>query len=209
MKVLIADDHVIVREGIKKLLHNFAVNTLIDEAKNGVEALEKIKNTQYDLVILDISMPRISGLDVLQKLITLNINCRALMLSFHPQEQYAIRAFKLGASGYVSKGSGYEELKQAIQKVVDGGFYAPPELAEKILFGVNNTEKQFPHENLSEREFQVMLLLAKGNTVTTIADMLYLSVNTISTYRSRIKEKMGLKNNCDFTMYAYKHSLIE
>jgi len=209
MKALIADDHVIVRQGIKQVLQDLSLNAIVDEATNGKEAFEKIKSNHYDIVILDISMPQISGLDVLQKLKDQNICCRSLILSFHPQEQYAIRAFNLGASGYVNKGSDSKTLSEAIKKIISGGIYVPDELAQKIIFNQTGDQPQSPHEKLSEREFQVMLLLAKGNTITTIAGMLSLSANTISTYRSRIREKMNLKSNCDFTMYAYKHSLIE
>jgi len=209
MKILIADDHAIVREGLKQIVKTLPEVTLIDEASEGNEALLKIKEVGYDLVILDISMPGMSGLDILQRISSRNINTRVLMLSLHPQEQYAIRAFKLGASGYLSKDSAFEELTTAIHKIAAGGKYVSPAFAEKLIFTDPEQGPQDLHDSLSEREFQVMIMLAKGKTVVEIAKEIFISDKTVSTYRSRIMEKMGMKKNTDLTLYASRNNLIE
>jgi len=209
MKILIADDHAIVREGVKQIVKTLPEVTLIEEAIEGNEAFSKICNTEYDLVILDISMPGMSGLDVLQRMKDRNIETRVLIFSFYPQEQYAVRAFKLGASGYLSKDSAFEELAKAIRKIAAGGKYVSAALAEKLIFQDARMEGKQPHEQLSEREFQVMILLAKGKSVMEIADEIFISDKTVSTYRKRIMEKMDLKKNADLTMYALKNKLIE
>lgn len=209
MKILIADDHAIVREGVKQIVKGLPEVTLIDEATDGAEAFSKISSTPYDIVILDISMPEMSGLDVLQRMKDRDIRTKVLMFSFYPQEQYAIRAFKLGASGYLSKDSAFEELALAIRKISKGGKYISSALAEKLIFQDAGMEGKLPHEQLSEREFQIMILLAKGKSVTEIAHSLYISDKTVSTYKVRVLEKLDLKTNADLTMYAYKNKLIE
>jgi two-component system, NarL family, invasion response regulator UvrY len=209
MKILIADDHAIVREGVKQIVKGIPEVELIEEASDGVQAFSKICETEYDIVILDISMPGLSGLDVLQRMKDRNIHTKVLIFSFYPQEQYAIRAFKLGASGYLSKDSAFEELASAIRKISNGGKYISIALAEKLIFQDAGTEGKLPHDSLSEREFQIMILLAKGKSVTEIAHSLYISDKTVSTYKMRVLEKMGLKTNADLTMYAIKNELIE
>ena len=209
MKILIADDHSIVREGLKQLVKTLPEVTLVDEASEGSQTLEMIKEKGYDLVILDISMPGLSGLDILQNIKSRKLKTNVLILSFYPQEQYAIRAFKLGASGYISKNSAFEELTIAIKKIAAGGKYISSALAEKLLFSDPEKTDQMPHEALSEREFQILLMLARGRSVTEIAGDLFISDKTVSTYRSRIMEKMGLKKNADLTLYAIKNNLIE
>jgi two-component system invasion response regulator UvrY len=209
MKILIADDHTMVREGIKQILKNLPEVTLIEEAMEGYQALEMIKAVSYDLVILDISMPGLSGLDILQNIKDRMIQTNVLVLSFFPQEQYAIRAFKLGASGYLSKNSTYEELAMAIKKIAAGGKYISSAIGERLLSADPEKIDQMPHETLSAREFQVMLMLAKGKSVTEIARDIFISDKTVSTYRSRILEKMGLKKNADLTLYAIKNNLLE
>ena len=209
MKVLIADDHAIVREGVRQILKTLPEVCEIDEVDDGNEAFLKIKEAGYDLVIMDISMPGLSGLDVLQGMRDRQIQTRVLMLSFHPQEQYAVRAFKLGASGYLSKNSASEELAAAIRKITDGGKYISATFAEKLFFTDSGQEEQTLHDSLSEREFQVMIMLAKGKSVCEIAKEIFISDKTVSTYRARIMEKMGLKKNADLTLYAIKHNLIE
>jgi two-component system invasion response regulator UvrY len=206
MKVLIADDHSIVREGLKQYVKTLDEVTLIDEAAEGNEAWKKIKNGRYDLVILDVSMPGMSGLDVLRNIKEKNLQTRVLMLSVHPQEQYAIHAFKLGASGYISKDNAFEELTLAIRKIVSGGRYIGNAFAEKLAF---NGYDRLPHEKLSEREYQVMVMLAKGKSVTEISKEVFISGKTVSTYRARILEKMGMKKNAELTIYAIKNNLIE
>ncbi|HWR99436.1 MAG TPA: response regulator transcription factor [Prolixibacteraceae bacterium] len=209
MKILIADDHAIVREGVKLIVKTLPEVKVIDEASDGKEALAKLIKNNYDLAILDISMPEITGLDLLQKIKFHGIQTRVLMLSFHPQEQYAIRAFKLGASGYLSKDSAFEEMAMAIRKIAAGGKYVSAAFAEKLLFNeVSSTNDQL-HESLSEREFQVMLMLAKGISVTQIASEIFISDKTVATYRSRIMEKMHMKKNAELTIYAIRSKLIE
>ncbi|MEA4976867.1 MAG: response regulator transcription factor [Paludibacter sp.] len=209
MKILIADDHAIVREGVKQIIKTLPEVELIDEVSDGNIAYTKILSTNYDLVVLDISMPGITGLDLLQRLKNKDIKTNVLILSFYPQEQYAIRAFKLGASGYLSKDSASEELSLAIRKIAAGGKYVSSALAEKILFQDIELDGKLPHEQLSEREFQVMIMLAKGKSLVEIGQEIFISDKTVSTYRMRILEKMGLKNNTDITIYALKNHLIE
>lgn len=209
MNILIADDHAIVREGVKQIIKTLPEVNLIDEASDGNIAYTKILSKNYDLVVLDISMPGITGLDLLQRLKNKDIKTNVLILSFYPQEQYAIRAFKLGASGYLSKDSASEELSLAIRKIAAGGKYVSSALAEKILFQDIELDGKLPHEQLSEREFQVMIMLAKGKSLVETGQELFISDKTVSTYRMRILEKMGLKNNTDITIYALKNKLIE
>jgi two-component system, NarL family, invasion response regulator UvrY len=209
MKILIADDHAIVREGVKQIVKTLPEISLIDEVCDGNEAFSKICEIKYDLVILDISMPGMSGLDVLQRMKDKSLKTKVLIFSLYPQEQYAIRAFKLGASGYLSKDSAYEELALAIRKIASGGRYVSAILAERILFHETELDGKLPHELLSEREFQVLIMLAKGKSVLEIANDIFISDKTVSTYRTRIMEKMHLKKNADLTMYALKNNLIE
>jgi DNA-binding NarL/FixJ family response regulator len=209
MKVLIADDHSVVREGLKLILNKIDKVSAVEEAQDGHEALDKIEKNSYDLVILDISMPGVNGLDILQTMKNKKKKAHVLILSVHPQEQYAIRALRLGASGYLSKNSVYEELVSAIQKVTAGGKYISSALAEKIVFEKKGDLDKTPHEKLSEREFQIMCMIAKGKSLIEIAHELFISDKTVSTYRTRILEKMGMKKNAELTLYAIKNSLIE
>ncbi|RJQ61835.1 MAG: DNA-binding response regulator [Stygiobacter sp.] len=209
MNVLIADDHSIVREGLKQIVMKMDEVSNVEEAIDGHEALTKIEQSNYDLVILDISMPGLSGLDILKTIKDREEKENVLILSVHPQEQYAIRAFNLGASGYLCKYSVTEELAVAIKKIAGGGRYITPVLAEKIIFDEKNGISKLPHEKLSQREFQIMCMLAKGRSVKEIARELFLSDKTISTYRTRVLEKTGLKNNAEMTHYAIKNDLIE
>jgi len=209
MNILIADDHAIVREGVKQIVRGLPEVKLIEEVSDGNEAFAKICSTPYDVVILDISMPGMTGLDILQRMKDRNISARVLMFSFYPQEQYAIRAFKLGASGYLSKDSAFEELAAAIRKIASGGRYVSAALAERLIFRDSERDDKPLHESLSEREFQILMLLARGKSVTEISHALYLSDKTVSTYRTRLLEKMNLKTNADLTMYALKNKLIE
>lgn len=209
MKILIADDHAIVREGVKLIVKTLPEVKVIDEASDGKEALSMLIKNNYDLAILDISMPEITGLDLLQHLKFHGIATRILILSFHPQEQYAIRAFKLGASGYLSKDSAFEEMAKAIRKIAAGGRYVSAAFAEKLLFNEVSSTNQQLHESLSDREFQVMIMLAKGKSVTEIASEIFISDKTVATYRARIMEKMNMKKNAELTIYAIRSKLIE
>ncbi len=209
MRILIADDHSVVREGLKQYIKTFNEVILIDEAADGIEAWDMIKAGSYNLVILDVSMPGMSGLDVLQKIRDKNLKTHVLILSVHPQEQYAIQAFKLGASGYLSKDCTYEELKIAINKIYSGGRYVAAAFVEKLAFDDFNSDNKAIHEKLSRREFQVMISLAKGKSIIEISREICISNNSISTYRTRILEKMGMKKNAELTIYAIKNNLIE
>jgi len=208
LRILIADDHPIVRRGLKQIIADSGDMAVGDEAADGWEVLSKVRASDYDVVLLDVAMPGIDGLDVLTQLRHEKPRLPVLMLSMYPEAQFAIRAFRAGASGYVTKESAPDELVGAIRKVSTGGKYVSSALAEKLALDLERGGKQPPHETLSDREYQVMSLIASGKTVTGIARELSLSVKTISTYRSRILEKMNLKNNAELTNYAIKNGLI-
>jgi len=209
MYVLVADDHPIVREGLKQIVMKMEEVSKVDEALDGHEAMTLIEKNKYDLVILDISMPGLSGLDILKTMKERNEKAHILILSIHPQEQYAIRALKLGASGYLCKESINEELLSAIKKIAAGGIYISTTMAENIALDINDDRDKLPHEKLSQREFQIMYMLAKGKSVKEIAGELFLSDKTVSTYRMRLLKKMGMKNNSEIIYYALKNNLIE
>ena len=209
MKILIADDHEVVREGLKQIVRKLNAFSILEETSDGTETLYKIENNVYDLVIMDISMPGKSGLDILQTLKDKKVKAPILVLSMHTEEQYAIRALKLGASGYLCKNSVYNELATAINTILTGGRYISPTLTEKILFDRKDGLNVAPHEKLSEREFQIMCMLAKGKSVNEIAADLFISNKTVSTHKMRILRKMGMKKNAELTSYALKNNLIE
>jgi len=186
LKILIADDHAIVRQGLKQIVTETPDMVVSGEASNGQELLSKIKENDYDVVVLDITMPGRDGIDVLKQLRSERPELPILMLSIHPEEQYALRALKAGASGYLTKESAPDELVVAIRKVSQGGKYISSSLAEKLAFELEVGREQAPHETLSDREYHVMCLIASGKTVMEIAQELSLSEKTISTYRSRI-----------------------
>jgi two-component system, NarL family, invasion response regulator UvrY len=209
MKILIADDHMVVREGLKQVLKNLNKITQIDEAENGNDVIGMMQKSNYDLMILDISMPGQTGLDILQTLKNRGVKANILILSVHPEEQYALRALRLGASGYLSKGSAGAELLKAIDKISNGGKYISLNIAEKLAFDFNNQGDRSLHERLSDREFQIMCMLAKGISVLETADHLHISEKTVSTHRTHLLEKMGMKKNAELTLYAIKNNLIE
>jgi len=209
IKILIADDHAIVREGLKQILSDTGDLVVAGEATNGQEVLELIRHEEWDLIILDLAMPGRDGLYTLKEVKREKSKIPILMLSIYPEEQYAVRALKAGAAGYLTKESAPEELIAAIRKVTQGGKYISASLAEKLAFYLEvDTEKPL-HERLSDREYQVMLKIASGKTVKEIADEMSFSIKTISTYRVRALSKMGLKNNAAFTYYALKNGLVE
>lgn len=208
IKLLIADDHIIVREGLKKIIAESLDITVADEASNGQEVLDKVWKNDYDVVLLDISMPGRSGLDILKQLKSEQPELPVLILSMHPEEQYAVRVLKAGASGYLTKESAPDELITAIRKVASGRKYVTASLAEKLAFDLQtNTDKQL-HETLSDREYQVMCMIARGKTLKEIAEELSLSTKTISTYRARLLEKMKMSNNAQLTHYAIQNKLV-
>jgi two-component system invasion response regulator UvrY len=209
IRILIADDHAIVREGLKQIVAQTTDIHVAGEASNAAEALEMARRLPIDLLLLDISMPGRSGLDVLVEIKRDMPQLPVLILSLHPEDQYALRMIKAGASGYVTKESASEQLIFAIRKVASGGRYMSMPLAEKLVFGMAADTGVAQHELLSNREFQVFRMIAAGKTVSEIADELSLSAKTISTNRTRIIEKMGLRNNAEFTQYAIKYKLLE
>ncbi|MCH7819747.1 MAG: response regulator transcription factor [Candidatus Marinimicrobia bacterium] len=209
IKVLIADDHALVREGLKQVIGQHSDIEVTGEAKNGQEALEKVWKEEFDVVLLDISMPGRSGMDILKEIKSAKPKLYVLMLSMHPEKQYAVRALKAGASGYLTKESAPDELIDAIRRVSMGLKYVTISLAEKLAAELGDDQNKPLHEQLSDREFQVMVKIAKGNTVKEIAANLSLSVKTISTYRTRVLEKMNMKNNSDITSYLMENDLTD
>ena len=208
INILIADDHPIVRAGFKQVIADTEDMIVADEAENGQDVLTFIQKKDYDIILLDISMPGRNGLEILKDLKVEKPKTPVLILSIYPEEQYAIRALRAGASGYMTKASAPHELIAAIRKICQGGKYISASLAEKLTDYLDTDSTKPPHELLSDREHQVMLMIASGKTVSQIGDELCLSVKTISTYRSHILEKMKLKNNAEITLYAVKNQLI-
>ena len=209
IKILIADDHPVVRKGLKEIIEETPDMVVGGEASNGQEVLENVRKSDYDVVLLDISMPGRSGLEILKELKSEKPELSVLILSIHPEEQYAVRALKAGASGYLTKESAQDELIAAIRKASTGRKYISSSLAEKLAFYLEiDTEKPL-HETLSDREYEVMCMIASGKTIKEIAEELFLSVKTISTYRSRILEEMRMKSNVELTHYALKHGLVD
>ena len=209
IKILIADDHAIVREGLKQIVADIPDMVVAGEAANSHQTLELVLKENWDLVLLDVAMPDRGGIDTLKTIKRERPTLPVLILSIYPEEHYALRALKAGASGYLTKESAPDELIEAIRKVSQKGKYISASLAEEIATHIGvDTEKQL-HELLSDREYQVMLLIAAGKTVKEVADDLSLSVKTISTNRSRALEKMGMKNNAEFMYYAMKKGLVD
>jgi DNA-binding NarL/FixJ family response regulator len=209
IKILIADDHPVVRKGLKEIIEETPDMMVGDEASNGQETLEKVRKSDFDIVLLDISMPGRSGLDILKELKSEKPELSVLILSMHPEEQYAVRVLKAGASGYLTKESAPEELIAAIKKASIGRKYVSSSLAEKLACYLEIDDERPLHETLSDREYEVMRMIASGKTITEIAGKLFLSVKTISTYRSRILEKMRMKSNAELTHYALKNRMVE
>ena len=208
IKILIADDHAVVREGLKQIIAESPDMVVAGEASDGREVLEKVLKDDYDVVVLDITMPGINGLDVLKQLKILRPDIHVLVLSMHPEDQYAVRVLKAGASGYLSKESAPDELITSLRKVSTGRKYVSSSLAEKLAFDLETDHEKPLHETLSDREYQVLGMIASGKTVKGIAEELCLSEKTISTYRSRVLEKMNMENNVELTHYAIKHGLV-
>jgi two-component system, NarL family, invasion response regulator UvrY len=209
INVVVVDDHAVVREGLKRIISENSGMTVSGEAADGFEAMQVLKKQPCDVVLLDITMPNKSGLDVLKELHAESPRLPVLVLSVHPEDQYAVRVLRAGAAGYVTKESAPAKLVQAIKKVVRGGKYVSPSLAEKLIYDIGNETKKAPHENLSDREYQVLCMIASGKTVTNIAVELALSVKTISTYRARILEKLQMNNNAEITRYGIKEGLVD
>ena len=209
LRVLIADDHPVFRRGLKQIIDDTPDMFVADEAIDGWEALHKATTGDYDVVLLDISLPFKNGLDVLSQLKAARPALPVLMLSMHPEEQHAVRALKTGASGYLTKESAPEEMLSAIRKVSRGGKYVSASLAETLASMLNEHDERLPHEALSNREYQVMCLIASGKSVSEIAQELSLSVKTVSTYRARILKKLRMTNNAELIRYATKNELVD
>jgi two-component system, NarL family, invasion response regulator UvrY len=209
IKLLIADDHAIFREGLKHILEEYPDIIVADEAGNGQEVLDYVWKNDYDMILLDIGMPGMPALEVLKQVKNEKPRLPILVLSMYPEEQYAVRFIKAGASGYLTKESAPEELITAIRKITAGRKYITLSVAEKLADEVKPDAERPAHHVLSDREFEVFRLIASGKTVKQIADALFLSVKTISTYRSRILEKMKLQTNAELMHYALKHHMLD
>ena len=207
--IIIADDHEIVRAGLKQIIADDPDLSVEGEAGDGQELLEKLRKKKFDLVLLDMKMPGRSGLEILKQLKIEHPSLPVLVLSMHSEEQYAVRTIKAGASGYITKETAPDKLLEAIRRVCGGGKYISQSLAEKLADSISDSHGKSPHEYLTDREFQVMFMIASGKTISEIARELFLSVKTISTYRQRILEKMSMKNNAELTHYVISNNLLE
>ncbi len=209
IRVLVADDHALVRAGLKHILGQTGEISVVGEACDGQEVMAEARKTPCDVVLLDIGMPGRSGLDVLKQLRAEHPSVAVLMLTMYPEEQYAVRALRAGAAGYITKDSAPDELVSAVRKVASGGRYVSMRTAESLAFEVQGRFRQAPHEALSDRELQVLCMIARGKTVKEIADELKLSPKTVSTYRSRVLAKLNLRNNSEVAYYAVKEGLVD
>jgi two-component system invasion response regulator UvrY len=209
IRILIADDHEIVRQGLKQIVSESPGMAVAGEAANGEEALALARKIRYDIAIVDIAMPGRGGLDILKDLRSARPSAKIIVLSMYPEEQYAIRSLRDGASAYLTKANATEELVHAIQAVAAGRRYITPSVAEKLACYIERDTERLPHESLSDRELQVFLLLGSGKTARDIARELSLSVKTVSTYRGRILEKMRMDSNALLIRYAIQHKLVE
>jgi DNA-binding NarL/FixJ family response regulator len=209
IRVLIADDHAIVRQGLRQILSDTPDLTVAGEAENGVQAVQMVRSGDWDVVLMDVSMPDRNGIDALKLIKKEFPRLPVLILSMYPEEQYAIRALKAGAAGYLTKQSAPELLVTAIRQVASGKKYVSPSLAEELANAIGDDSERPPHEKLSDREYQTLCMIASGKTPAEIAEALNLSVKTVSVYRARLLEKMNLRNNAELTHYGLKHGLAE
>jgi DNA-binding NarL/FixJ family response regulator len=209
IKVLIADDHPIVRQGLRQILSGISDMEVAGEAVNAQDTLDQVRGGGWDVLVLDLTMPDRSGFDILKELKHEQPDLPVLVLSIHAEEQFVVRVLKAGAAGYLTKENAPAELIKAIRKVVSGGKYISPALAESLAFGLDTASEQPGHEVLSDREFQVMQMMASGKTLTEIAEELSLSAKTVSTYRTRLLEKMNLRTNAEIIRYAIENGLME
>jgi DNA-binding NarL/FixJ family response regulator len=209
MRILSVDDHAIVRNGVKILFEGHPELAAFGEASNAQEAMRLVREQEWDVVVMDITLGDRSGIEVMKDLKSIRPRLPVLMLTMHSEAQYARRAFKAGAAGYITKDSLPEELAAAITRVAHGGKYVSPALAELLVMDVDRGIDKAPHESLSDREFEILCLLASGKTITEIAALISRSVKTVSTYRARILAKMGLNTNAELTYYAVHNKLVE
>jgi two-component system, NarL family, invasion response regulator UvrY len=208
IKILIADDHPIIRHGLKQIISEESDMKICGEAENGNQIFELIKEKDFDILILDISLPDINGIEVLNKLKKNHPDLSVLVLSAHSEDQYALRTIQAGAMGYLNKITATEELVNAVRKIISGGYYTSPNLSDKLLSVLKNNKKSIRHEDLSPREFEIMRMIATGKTVKEIADKLFLSIPTVYTYRSRVYEKMKMKSDNEIIQYCIMEGLI-
>ena len=208
VRIIIADDHTVVRKGLKQILLEEFPSALIEEVSDAEELLKKVMKSEWDVVISDLSMPGRSGLESLQQIKQYYPKLPVLILSVHSEEHYAIRVLKAGASGYLSKDTASDELVKAVNRVLLGKKYITASIAEKLASTLDQDNDKASHEHLSDREFEVLKLIASGKSVSDIAAMLSLSVTTVSTYRARILTKMNMKTNADLTLYAIQNKLL-
>ena len=213
VRVLVADDHVVMRKGLRQILLDRFPKAMVDEAGNGNEVIEQVWNNNYDAILMDISMPGKDGIDVMKEIKSNKPDLPVLIISMYPEDQYAIRAIKAGASGYVMKSCSQDELSTALERVLNGDKYVSTSLAIKLASYVENENNRnnsiLPHEFLSDREYEIMCLMASGKSLKEIACELSLSPKTISTYRSRLMDKMNMKNNVELINYVIRKKLIK
>ena len=209
IRVVIADDHTIVREGLRQLLQAAGDFDVVGEARDGLEALQLARKLEFDVLLLDISMPGRSGMELIKQIRSERPRVRIMVLSMHQEYQYAVRAIRAGASGYLTKESASRELGTALRKVASGGAYITPEVAEQLALGAMPQSDAPPHTTLSDREFQVLRLLVSGSAVSEIAQTLNLSAKTVSTHKARLMQKLGVANPSELFRYALRHRLID
>ncbi len=209
IRILITDDHPIVREGLRIILGTCQDMMVVGEAANGIEALHMIPLCNPDVALVDISMPGMSGIELISRIRAEHPQLPMLVLSMHQEEQFAVRALKLGASGYLTKDCAPEQLAEAIRKVVEGGRYITPGVADALASSIMPAQAETPHQTLSNREFQIFRMLAGGQSVNDVAHALSLSANTVSTHKRRLMDKLGIDNNAGLVRYAVSHQLIE
>jgi DNA-binding NarL/FixJ family response regulator len=209
IRVLIADDHVVVRKGLKQLFEIMGDITVASEATNGEEVLVALKQDQFDLILLDLTMPGLSGVNLIGRICAFNAKLPILVLSMHNELQIAKRVLQAGAAGFVTKGSGQDILMSAIRKVAVGGHFIDPSIAEQMMFEKPLQGESVPHERLSERELHILKLFAKGKGINEIAEELFISNKTVSTHKARLMQKLNFQSNSELVRYAVDHGLIE
>ena len=210
IRIVIADDHAIVREGLKRIVSAAADMEVTGEAGDGAQVMQMVRSLEFELLTLDLSMPGRSGIELIKLVRAERPKLRILVLSMHQEMQYAVRAIKAGANGYLTKESAPEQLVQAIRRIAAGGAYVTPEVAEQLAMGaMPGAQEQAPHETLTNREFEVLRLVAQGMPLTEIAATLKLSVKTVSTHKTNLMHKMGLNNASELVRYAVKHGILE
>jgi DNA-binding NarL/FixJ family response regulator len=209
IKIVIADDHAIVREGLRRIVAAAQGMEVVGEASDGNEVMQRVRDLSFDVLMLDLSMPGRNGMETIKLVRAANPKLRILVLSMHQELQYAVRAIKSGASGYMTKESAPDLLVQAIRKIASGGAYISAEVAEQLALRSMPDSTTLPHENLTEREFEVMQLLVTGMSVTHIAAKINLSVKTVSTHKTNLMQKMALENQSELIRYAMRHGLVD